>query len=90
MTSSPRLYPTDLSDAEWILLEPLIPSPRPGGRPTLWPRRLILDGIFSVVRSGCQWRLLPNEPSHGWDRAGGYPRTTSDYSRLARRSSISP
>ena len=61
MTSPPRLYPTDLSDAEWHILEPLIPAPKPGGRPPKWSRRLILDGIFYVVRSGCQWRLLPRE-----------------------------
>jgi putative transposase len=65
MSSPPRLYPTDLSDAEWALLAPLIPSPKPGGRPPKWTRREILDGIFYVVRSGCQWRLLPREyPPH--------------------------
>lgn len=61
MISPPRLYPTDLSDAEWTILEPLIPAPKSGGRPATWTRRIILDGIFYVVRSGCQWRLLPRE-----------------------------
>ncbi len=61
MSSSPRLYPTDLSDAEWAILEPLIPSVKPGGRDRKWPMRLIMDGIFYVVRSGCQWRLVPRE-----------------------------
>jgi putative transposase len=61
MTSPPRLYPTDLSDAEWRILEPLIPAPKPGGRPPTWTRRQILNGIFYLVRSGCQWRLLPRE-----------------------------
>lgn len=61
MASPPRLYPTDLSDAEWQILEPLIPAAKPGGRPPKWSRRLILDGIFYVLRSGCQWRLLPRE-----------------------------
>jgi len=61
MASPPRFYPTDLSDAEWAILEPLVPAPKPGGRPTNWTRRQILDGIFYVVRSGCQWRLLPRE-----------------------------
>jgi putative transposase len=65
VSSPPRLYPTDLSDAEWALLAPLIPPPKPGGRPPKWTRREILDGIFYVVRSGCQWRLLPREyPPH--------------------------
>jgi len=61
MTSPPRLYPTDLSDAEWAILEPLIPAAKPGGRPSKWTRRQVLDGISYLVRSGCQWRLLPRE-----------------------------
>jgi len=61
MPSPPRLYPTDLSDAEWTILEVLIPAPKPGGRPPRWTRRQILNGIFYVVRAGCQWRLLPRE-----------------------------
>ncbi len=65
MSSPPRLYPTDLSDAEWTILEPLIPAPKPGGRPPKWARRLLLDAIFYVTRSGCQWKLLPREyPPH--------------------------
>lgn len=61
MSSSPQLYPTDLSDAEWRILEPLIPAAKAGGRPAAWSRRIILDGIYYVARSGCQWRLLPRE-----------------------------
>lgn len=52
-------YPTDLSDQEWAILEPLLPPPKPGGRPCCVDLRLILNGIFYVLRSGCQWRLLP-------------------------------
>jgi putative transposase len=55
------LYSTDLSDAEWTILAPLVPPAQPGGRPRKWPLRLILDGIFYVLRSGCAWRLLPRE-----------------------------
>ncbi len=61
MPSPPRLYPTDLSDAEWTILEVLIPAAKSGGRPPRWTRRQILNGIFYVVRAGCQWRLLPRE-----------------------------
>jgi len=61
MSSPPRLYPTNLSDAEWTILEPLIPPAKPGGRDRKWSMRLIMDGIFYVVRSGCQWRLLPTD-----------------------------
>ncbi len=61
MCSPPRLYPTDLTDAEWQILEPLIPVVKPGGRPPIWSRRSIVNGIFYLARSGCQWRLLPRE-----------------------------
>ncbi|WP_202828782.1 transposase, partial [Belnapia mucosa] len=53
-------YPTDLSDAEWAALEPLLPPPATGGRPLQWPRRLMLEAIFYLVRSGCAWRMLPS------------------------------
>lgn len=56
-----RLYLTDLSDAEWAILAPLLPPAQPGGRPRKWPLRTICNGIFYVLRSGCQWRLLPRE-----------------------------
>lgn len=38
MSSPPHLYPTDLTDAEWAILERLIPAPKPGGRPPKWSR----------------------------------------------------
>ncbi len=52
-------YPCDLSDVEWALLAPLLPPPKPGGRPRSVDTRRILNGIFHLLRSGCQWRLLP-------------------------------
>jgi putative transposase len=56
-----RPYPTDLSDAEFACLAAHLPPPKPRGRPWLHPRRDILDAIFYVVRTGCQWRSLPHE-----------------------------
>ena len=56
-----RAYPSDLSDAEWALLAPLLPPPAPCGRPRKWPARLIADAVFYVLRSGCAWRMLPRE-----------------------------
>jgi hypothetical protein len=41
-------YPSDLTDEEWALLEPLIPAPKPGGRPAKVPRREIVDAIQKV------------------------------------------
>ena len=56
-----KRYPTDLSDKEWAILEPLVPAVKPGGRPARWPRREIVNAIFYVVRSGCTWRQLPHD-----------------------------
>ena len=54
-------YPSDLSDQEWALLAPLIPAAKPSGRPRSVEMRLILNGIFYVLRTGCPWRYLPRE-----------------------------
>ena len=54
-------YASDLSDAEWTILEPVIPKASPGGRPRSVDIRQILNGIFSMLRSGCAWRLLPHD-----------------------------
>jgi putative transposase len=56
-----RLYPTDLSDAEWALPEPLPERRGNRGRPPRWPRRLVADAILYLLRPGCPWRLLPRE-----------------------------
>ena len=54
-------YPSDLSNQEWELLAPLIPPAKPGGRPRRWPMRKMLNAVFYLLRSGCQWRMLPRE-----------------------------
>ena len=54
-------YPTDLSDAEWTYIEPHLPVPKGHGRPRIHSPREILDAIFYVLRSGCQWRMLPHD-----------------------------
>ena len=61
MPSPPRPYSSNLSDHEWEILVPLIPIAKPGGRPRKWPMRTILDAIFYVLKTGCQWRMLPRE-----------------------------
>jgi putative transposase len=58
---SRRAYPTDLSDTEYACLAPYLPPPKPRGRPWRHPQREILDAIYYVVRTGCQWRCLPHE-----------------------------
>ena len=56
-----RAYTTDLSDAERAYLEAHLPSPQPYGRPCIHSPREILNAIFYIVRSGCAWRLLPQD-----------------------------
>ena len=54
-------YPTDLSDREWALIQPLVPAAKPGGRPETYPKREILDAIVYILRGGGAWRLLPHD-----------------------------
>lgn len=60
-----RCYPSDTTNAEWALIEPLLPTPAcetpSGGRPEKHPRREIVDAIRYVVDTGCKWRALPND-----------------------------
>ena len=51
-------HDTDLTDAQWHLLEPLLPPRKPMGRPPT-PLRSLLNAILYLVKSGCSWRLLP-------------------------------
>jgi putative transposase len=54
-------YPTDLSADEWTSIEPHIPAPKEHGRPRIHSTRKILNAIFYVLKSGCQWRMLPHD-----------------------------
>jgi putative transposase len=54
-------YPTDLTDAEWRILGPLVPAPAPNGRPVDYERREIVNAILYLNRAGCSWRLLPHD-----------------------------
>lgn len=56
-----KAYPTDLSDAEWAIIEPLLPPPKPTGHPRTVDLREVLNGIFYLLRTGCQWRMLPSD-----------------------------
>src|SRR5215471_7581334 len=56
-----QAYDTDLTDAEWNRLEPLVPAPKPGGRPPKHTRREIVNGICYAIRSGGAWKLLPHD-----------------------------
>ena len=54
-------YPTDLTDEQWKLVEPMLPEAKPGGRPRETDLREVLNALFYLVRSGCQWRMIPHE-----------------------------
>jgi putative transposase len=54
-------YPTDLTDKQWELLAPLIPPAKPGGHPRTTDIHEVLNAIFYVLRTGCQWKMLPHE-----------------------------
>ena len=57
-----------LSEDQYRLLEPLIPPSKPGGRPRTTDMRQLLDGLFYLVRTGCQWRHLPPPPARDHNR----------------------
>ena len=60
MTADQR-YPSDLTDAQWEVIAPLVPEPGSGGRPAIHPRRRIVDAILYLNRTGCAWRQLPHD-----------------------------
>ena len=75
----PRHYDTDLTDAQFALVRPFLPQPKKMGRPPA-DLRAVLSAILYLVRSGCQWRLLPHDfPPWGtvssqfyrWRQSGG-------------------
>ncbi len=60
-----QAYPSDLSDEEWAIINPLLPAPKGFGHPREVDLREILNAIFYVQRSGCQWEMLPHDlPPH--------------------------
>jgi len=54
-------YLSDLTDEQWKLVEPFLPDAKPGGRPRETDLREVLNALFYLVRSGCQWRMIPHE-----------------------------
>lgn len=87
-------YPSDLSDAEWEILKPLLPQPKGFGHPLEVDFREILNGIFYVQRTGCQWEMLPHDlPPHStvynyfqkWQRQGIWQQMHEQIRQQLRR-----
>ncbi len=67
-----KRYPSDLGDDEWELVRGFVEQRAGGrGRPAGIDRRGIVDAIFYVLRTGCQWRYLPEGFPH-WNTVYGY------------------
>lgn len=92
-----RHYPTDVTDAQWAVVQWLLPQPkwRPGGpgRPPYELRR-VLNGIFYVTKTGCQWRMVPRDFGHcntlysyfrAWRRTGLWARLLEHLRQRERR-----
>src|ERR1700730_12537309 len=56
-----RAYPSDLTDEQWAILEPLLPPPAEEAPNRKYERREIINAILYVLRSGCSWRLVPHD-----------------------------
>ena len=56
-----KSYPTDVTDEQWGIREPLIPPPKAGGHPRTTDTREVVNAIFYVLRGGIPWRMLPND-----------------------------
>ena len=93
---SPPRYPSDLSDEEWTILEPLLSSAEKRGRPPKWPLRHVANAVFYLLRSGGSWRMLPKEyppwqtvyyhfEASGGSTVGCVEPTTAFARRCARR-----
>ncbi len=82
-----RAYPSDMTDAEWAVIEPLLPAPGwmtgQGGCPGSYCRRDIVDGIRYLVHNGCVWRALPADLPH-WRTVWGYVHDWHESGATAR------
>ena len=67
-------YPSDLRDAEWARLKPMIPPARRGGRPRKTDMRAAMNAILYPLRTGCPWRYLPRD---------GFPPRSTVYNIFA-------
>ena len=60
-SNSRKAYKSDLTDAQWKIIEPLIPAAKTGGRPRTVNMREVVNGIFYVLKTGCSWEMIPKD-----------------------------
>ena len=68
-----KRYPSDLTEAQWRVIKPLIPAAKPGGRPRKYDMREVVNALLYVNREGCTWRALPHDLPH-WKTAYNFFR----------------
>ena len=91
------MYPSDLTDVQWTVLEPILLSAREhrhaGGRPRKYPMRRVVDALLYVARTGCQWRQLPenfppwqscHQQFRAWRDDGVWERVNAELVRQSR------
>ena len=92
-TPARKPYSSDLDDAQWALLEPLLPPPVPAGKPRTTNLREVVNAIFYVLTKGCAWHALPHDfpPEgtvrdyfHRWRRCGVWERVHDALRRQVR------
>ena len=92
-------YPSDLTDAEWGLVEPLIPPGKTGGGKRTVIMREVVNGLMYILSTGCQWRAIPKDlPPRSsvydyfdlWTYDGTYESTTRSMNSVANESSGKP
>ena len=93
-----KTYPSDMTDKQWAVLEPLIP-PAHGGHPRVVDIRRMVNGIFYRNKSGCQWRMLPKEYGPWetvyyyfakWRKDGTWRRLNDSLREMVRSTTINP
>jgi len=98
MGSQRKPYPSDLTDAQWIILAPYIPTAKSnrsiGGCPEIYPKREIVNAILYVVSSGCRWCDVPHDLPPGptawyyfnaWSKSGRWKKINRIIRRMVRK-----
>src|SRR5262245_19290373 len=94
MSNERKGYPSDLTDEQWAVVQPLLPKPKKRGAPQRVSRRSLVNAIFYICRTGCQWRQLPHDfppwgtvsaQYHHWRQGGTWERVHDALRERVRR-----